>query len=173
MYLTNEEFILENGKEVIDKIKNVFNQDSEPSIAEGEVSKLPDAMGEYKVLGVLVIDKLGIQKNILDRTTEESLNLSVTKFYGPNLNEKGNFCITGHNYEDVFAYVEDLEVNDTFYIIDKANAKKVTYKIYKKYTVNPTDLDCLNQQTNDKKEVTLITCNPGGTTRLIVKAQEI
>ncbi len=138
-----------------------------------DINNIPDKMGEYKVLGVIVIDKLGLQKNILEETTDSSLSLSVTKFYGPNLNEKGNFCITGHNYKDIFECANDLELEDTFYIIDKANREKVTYKIYDKYTVNPTELDCLDQETEGKREVTLITCNPGGITRLIVKAQEI
>ncbi|MCI8760170.1 MAG: sortase [Clostridia bacterium] len=138
-----------------------------------DINNIPDKMGGYKVLGVLVIDKLGLEKNILEETTDASLNLSVTKFYGPNLNEIGNFCITGHNYKDIFECANDLALEDTFYVIDKANREKVTYKIYDKYTVNPTELDCLSQETQGKREITLITCNPGGITRLIVKAREV
>ncbi len=151
--------------------KNVT--ENEQQIIEQKIINMPDKIGDYDVLGVIVIDKLGVEKNILNKTTDDSLNLSVTKFYGPNLNEIGNFCITGHNYKDVFANADNLEKNDTFYIVDKANATKVNYKIYDKYTVSPTDLECLNQETKGKKEVTLITCNPGGLTRLILKAQEI
>lgn len=165
-------FININKKNDNENIAN--NQELEENVLPEIVPEdIPETMGEYKVLGVIVIDKLGLQKNILDKTTDSSLNLSVTKFYGPNLNEKGNFCITGHNYKDIFAYLGSLELNDTFYIIDKANSEKVTYKIYNKYTVNPTELDCLSQETNGKREITLITCNPGGVTRLILKAEEI
>lgn len=135
--------------------------------------EIPDNIGGYDVLGVIVIDKIGLQQNILNKTTDSSLNLAVTKFYGPQLNEKGNFCITGHNYRNLFIDIHNLEIGDTFYIIDKEQSRKVTYKIYKKYTVYPDELDCLSQSTNGKKEVTLITCNPGGLTRLIIKAQEI
>lgn len=160
-----------NKKENTNELNNQETQeDVLPEIVPEEI---PDTMGEYNVLGVITIEKLGLQKNILDKTTDSSLNLSVTKFYGPNLNEVGNFCITGHNYEDIFAYLGSLEMNDTFEIVDKANSKKVTYRIYDKYTVNPTELDCLNQETDGKREVTLITCNPGGVTRLILKAKEI
>lgn len=139
-------------------------------VAEKEI---PDQIGGYDVLGIIVIDKIGLEQNILNKTTDSSLNLAVTKFYGPQLNEKGNFCITGHNYRNLFIDLHNLENGDTFYIIDKAQARQVTYKVYKKYTVYPTELDCLSQSTNGKKEVTLITCNPGGLTRLIIKAQEI
>lgn len=145
----------------------------EENLPEVVPEDIPEKIEDFEVLGVISIDKLGLQKNILDKTNDSSLSLSVTKFYGPNLNEKGNFCITGHNYKDIFAYLGNLEVGDTFYIVDKKNSEKVTYKIYNKYTVNPTELDCLNQETQGKREVTLITCNPGGLTRLIIKAKEI
>lgn len=139
-----------------------------------DINKIPDKMEGYQVLGILVIDKLNLQKNILEETTDSSLALSVTKFYGPDLNETGNFCITGHNYEDIFKCANDLELEDTFYVIDKRKHEKVTYQIYDKFSVNPTEVDrVLNQETEGKKEVTLITCNPGGYTRLILKAREI
>lgn len=155
--------------------KNIENEQvsQEETLPEVIPEEIPNQMENFEVLGVISIDKLGLQKNILDKTNDSSLSLSVTKFYGPNLNEKGNFCITGHNYKDIFAYLGNLELGDTFYIVDKANSEKVTYKIYDKYTVNPTELDCLDQETEGKREVTLITCNPGGLTRLIIKAQEI
>ncbi len=153
-----------------DFIEYITKEKNSPEVVD---INIPDTIGEYNVLGVIVIDKIGVEKGILEKTTDASLNLSVTKFYGPDLNEKGNFCIAGHNYKDIFEKVNELENGDTFYIIDKANRQKVTYQIYNMYTVEPTDLDCLNQETNGKKEVTLITCNPGGGTRLIVKAKEI
>ena len=66
----------------------------EQQLPEIVPSEIPDKMEEFEVLGAISIDKLGLQKNILDKTTDSSLSLSVTKFYGPNINEKGNFCIT-------------------------------------------------------------------------------
>lgn len=163
--------------EIISDIAN--EQLKESKVEEKEetesvnINDIPDSMGNYKVLGVIVIDKLGITKNILNETTDESLNLSVTKFYGPDVNEKGNFCITGHNYKETFAYLNDLELGDTFYIIDKEHSRKITYKIYDKYTVNPTEMESIDQETEGKREVTLITCNPGGITRLIIKSKEV
>jgi len=150
----------------------IISQEEE-QLPEIVPSEIPYKMEEVEVLGAISIYKLGLQKNILDKTTDSSLSLSVTKFYGPNINEKGNFCITGHNYKNIFAYLDNLELGDTFYIVDKKRSEKVTYKIYDKYTVNPNELECLNQDTDGKREVTLITCNPGGLTRLILKAREI
>lgn len=121
---------------------------------------MPDKIENYKVIGQLVIEKIDFEKYILNKTTNYSLNLSVTKLYGPEVNRQGNLCIIGHNSKGLFIKLKKLEVNDTFYIIDKENCEKVTYQIYDKYTVVPTNLDCLSQNTKDKREVTLITCNP-------------
>ena len=57
------------------------------------------------------------------------------------------------------------------YLITRETKERVDYQIYDKYTCEPTDLDCLNQNQDGKKEVTLITCNPGGLTRLICKGK--
>ena len=97
-----------------DKTDNTVNE-----VADAEIE---DLQGNYEVLGVLKIDKINLEKNILDQTTDESLNLSVTKFYGPELNEVGNFCITGHNYKNLFGYLDNLELEDTFEITDKAKS---------------------------------------------------
>lgn len=164
---TNEE------NEVIDTAKIEENYEDKNTTEEELIQvNLPDKLGDYTVIGQLVIEKIGIEKVILSKTTDESLNLSVTKFYGPNINENGNFCITGHNYKNMLKEVKNLEIGDTFYLINKEKQTKVTYKIFDIYTCNPTDLECLDSRYPGTKEVTLITCNPGGLTRLIIKAKE-
>ena len=59
----------------------------------------------------------------------------------------------------MFKNLKDLEKEDIFYITDKENSESVVYKVYDKYTILPTDLTCLNQDTN-QRQVTLITCSP-------------
>ncbi len=154
----NNQFLnqIENMETNIETIEEV-NKINTSTIVKVD---MPNEIENYKVIGQLVIDKIELKKYILNKTTDYSLNLSVTKLYGPNVNEQGNFCIIGHNSEGLFIKLKKLNIGDTFYIIDKQNCEKVTYKIYDKYTVIPTNLDCLNQNTNDKREVTLITCNP-------------
>lgn len=149
------------------------NNNKNSSISTVDTIGIPNQVGNYSVLGKIVISKIKIEQYILDTNDDAALELGTTKFYGPKLNEPGNFCIAGHNYNEIFGLLPNLEINDTFDIIDKENSRKVTYKIYNKYTVYPEDLDCLNQETNDKREVTLITCTPGNLTRLIIKAKEV
>ncbi len=136
--------------------------------------EIPTSMGGYKVLGQLVIDKIGISKPVLTPHEDGSLNLSVAELCGPDeINSIGNFCIVGHNWPNMIQKVLELQVGDTFYMVNRNTKSKVTYKIYNVYSCYPTELSCLDQNTAGKREVTLITCNPGAVTRRICKAREI
>ena len=126
----------------------------------------------YKVVGKIEIPKLEIEKYILEETSEKSLKVSVTKVCGPKVNGIGNFCISGHNYEQTFGRIKDLEIGDIIILTDTYN-RQITYQIYKTYKVYPNDISCLSQKTNGEKEVTLITCTLGAIKRNIVKAIEV
>ena len=136
---------------------------------------IPEKLGGYDVLGQLVIEKIGVRQNVLSKTENESLKLGVTKFYPPqiDINEPGNFCICGHNWNNILKRLDEMEIGEQFYIITRETKERTDYQIYDKYSCEPTDLSCLDQNQDGKKEVTLITCNPGGLTRLICKAREI
>lgn len=155
-------------------IENVTQDTTQEEEKKDEISDavIPEKMGKYEVLGQLVIDKIGLTKNILNISENDSLKLSVAKLYGPNLNSSGNFCISGHNWKNMLKRLSEMQEGDTFYIINRKTKTKVNYKIYKMYTCVPEDLSCLDQNSDGKREVTIITCNPGGLTRLICKARE-
>lgn len=129
---------------------------------------------QYMVEAVLNIPSLGINYPILSETSEELLKISLNKYWGPNPNEIGNFCIVGHNYRNgkMFGKLSEIEVGDTIYLTDR-NKNKITYKVYNKYVVSPDDVKCTSQLTGGKREVTLITCTNYGTQRLVVKCTEI
>lgn len=159
--LQNDESIETTSENVFENVESLSNhQTNETSNTIVPRADMPNKIGKYNIVGQLVIEKIELDKYILNKTTKDSLNLSVTKLYGPGVNEKGNFCIIGHNSKGLFIKLKKLKVDDTFYLIDKENCEKVTYQIYDKYTVIPTNLECLNQNTKDRREVTLITCNP-------------
>ena len=166
------------NKEDNNALENIVEENKviEENIIEEPVEEdvdMPDKMGNYNVIGQLVIDKIDVKNNILDKTEDASLNLSVTKFYGRGVNDIGNLCITGHNYKNLLKRLSELEVGDTFYLINKETQSKVTYKVYNMYSCYPNEVECLDQPTEPVREVTIITCNPGGVTRLICKAREI
>lgn len=93
----------------------------------------------YKVAANLKIDKLKIDTCVLEDYTKNAMEVCVTKFFGPNPNEIGNFCITGHNYitKNMFGYLYTLNKGDTFTLTDN-QIGTIKYKIYDKYKVNPT-----------------------------------
>ena len=96
-----------------------------------------------------------------------------TKYYGPEPNEKGNFCIAAHNYdkENMFNHIIDLKAGDEIYLSDNKNGK-VKYEVYDVYKSKPTDNTPLEQETNGQVEITLITCSDYSSKRIIVKARK-
>jgi len=95
--------------------------------------------------------------------------------------EKGNSFIFGHSsnfpwiagdYNDVFARLWQVEVWDI--VFSYYNQKKYKYRVVETKVVKPTDVGVLKND-KTKKELTLMTCWPIGTTlnRLIVKTELI
>lgn len=135
--------------------------------------KVPETYLNYKVSARIEIPKLNIDSNVLEEYSKEGLEECVSKYWGPEPNEVGNYCIAGHNYgrKNMFGYLGDLEIGDKIYLSDNKNGK-YTYSIYEMYRVEADNTNPLNQVTNGKREITLITCSSYSEKRLIVKAVE-
>lgn len=135
---------------------------------------------QYTTIGAINIPKINVRYPIIDgltdttEETEDLLKISPTKFWGPELNEVGNFCIVGHNYRNTrfFSKVPTLVNGDIIEITD-LSGQMLQYKVYNKYQVDPTDVSCTTQLTNGRKEITLITCTDDSKQRVVVKAVEI
>ena len=134
----------------------------------------------YVTVATVNIPKINVNYPVLDgetdstEETEELLKISPTKFWGPEPNEIGNFCIVGHNYRNTkfFSKVPTLVNGDIIEITD-LSGQTIKYRVYNKYEVDPTDVSCTTQITNGQKEVTLITCTNDSKKRVVVKAREI
>ena len=126
------------------------------------------------VTGIIKIDRIKISYPILSVINDEYLKISPCRFYGPYPNEVGNLCIAAHNYDDnrFFSKIEKLKTGDVITIYDNRGSYKY-YKIYKVFETNIDDISCTNQDTNGKREVTLVTCNNINGNRIIVKAREM
>lgn len=130
----------------------------------------------YYVIGQINIPKISCTYPILSSKEENYttlLKISPCKFWGPNPNEIGNFCIVGHNYKNdqFFSKVPTLENGDIIQITDLFG-NTVEYEMYDRYIVDPSNTDCTSQLTNGRREVTLITCTNDSKQRIIVKAVE-
>ena len=126
------------------------------------------------VIGIIKIDKIDLNYPILSQTNDDLLKVSVCRFAGPMPNEVGNLCIVGHNYIDTrfFSRLDELSNGDEIKIYD-LRGKNIIYEVYRKYEVNSNDLTCTDQNVNNNKIVTLITCdNINELKRLIIHAKQ-
>lgn len=162
------------AKDCDDINNNVNNVISTSNNASENKVDFPKEIGGYEVIGKIEIPKINLTTYILSETNKESLDKSVTKLCGPKINGIGNACITGHNYnkENMFSNLKKLEIGDSIFVTD-TNGNKIEYLVYDKYKVYPKETECLSQNTEGEREVTLITCTGGAIKRLIVKAREV
>ena len=169
--------ILENN--VLTVVLDDFDEDENQEIDLTQVT-IPQTEYEapngekYTIIGIIDIPKINVNYPILSSTSDALLKISPCKFWGPMPNEVGNFCIVGHNYRNskFFSKVPTLEVGDIIELTD-IYGKMIQYKVYDKYTVDPTDVACTSQLTNGKKEVTLITCTNDSKQRVVLKTREV
>ncbi len=152
---------------------NSSNQSSD-GIEEQVKSSVTTKSGKkYNVDAIIYYKKLGIKYSVLSEESDALLKISVCKYWGPNPNEVGNYCIVGHNYRSgkMFGKLSEASNGDEILLKD-LSGNTVTYIVYNKYVVEPTDVSCTSQLTNGAREITLITCTNQGKKRLVVKARE-
>ncbi|MBR3133182.1 MAG: sortase [Clostridia bacterium] len=128
---------------------------------------------EYYKIGIVNIPDINLSYPILSECTDELLKISPCKFWGPDPNEVGNFCVIAHNYRNnkFFSKVPELSNGSIIEIVD-TTGRKVKYEVYDKFVVSDEETECTSQRTNGKREVTLITCTNDSRNRVIVKARE-
>ena len=114
----------------------------------------------FSVIGIIKIPKINIVYPILSEISNDLLKVATCRFYGPNPNEVGNLCIAAHNYknETFFSNLSSLSNGDII-TISNMDGYTLDYIVYDKYKSDSTNLDCINQNTNNNKIITLVTCN--------------
>lgn len=174
------ELLNSNINKVNEELKNntdaQFENKQNSQIREN-VEKKESIIQSYKgylVSSKLEIPSINLQTYVLREYSEQSLNISVTKFFGADANEIGNLCIAGHNFkkDNMFYNLRKVKIGDKLYITDNKYGKK-EYQIYSLFKVLPEDVSCLDQETGGKRIVTLITCTTDSKERIIAKAEEV
>ena len=157
-------------KEVIASINEKLNDNQNKNV----IREIDENIKGHKVVGIIKIPKVKLEYPILEKTTEETLNLSITKFWGNEINEIGNVTLAGHNNLSgvMFGKIRKLEKGDIIELTDIQNTT-LKYEVFKTYIIDPNDISCILPEKEDVREVTLITCTTGGKERFIVKAREI
>lgn len=143
--------------------ENIINQNTSVTSTGDTVTKI----------AIVNIPSINITYPVLSTYNEELLKTSPCKYWGPDPNEVGNFCIVAHNYRNAkfFSKVPELENGDIVEITD-LNNRTIQYVVYDKYVVHEDDRTCSSQKTDGRKEVTLITCTDDSENRVVVKATE-
>lgn len=167
----------ENKKNMQALEEVICDFDNQLNNLNNEDEKISNIQLEYKgynVIGIINIPKLDIKYPILEVTNDETMKVSVTKFWGNNVNDVGNFTIAGHNNFNgtFFSDINKLNIGDKIEMTD-LSGEKIEYEILKKYVIDPNDLDCIKSMDENKREITLLTCINARRNRLVIKASEI
>ncbi len=156
-------------EEAVELFENKIDKKVEPSTSDKTYSI---SYNGYTILGVLTIPKIGLNTVILKEQTYSAMNIGAIKTYGVNLNEKGGNVISGHNFRghgSFFYYIKNLKSGDIISITDN-RGRTIEYKVYEvsRY-VSPDDTSYYTRY--DGYHITLVTCENGGKSRIIVKAR--
>lgn len=162
-----------NEKEVSASLETIEEELNKEETQQSE--SLPELEFKgYKIEGIIEIPKINIKYPIIDHTNEETMKVSITKFWGPQANEIGNYTVAGHNNKDgtMFGKTKYLQIGDKIKLTNLKN-KIIEYEIFKIYSIDPDDVSCVESVENGTREITLITCTNGHKNRLVTKARQI
>ena len=128
----------------------------------------------YDVEGIIEIPKINIKYPIVSTTSDEAMKVAITKFWGTNINDIGNYTMAGHNYKNgtMFGKTKYLQIGDKIKMTD-LNLNTVEYEIFKIYTIDPDDVKCIESVDPNTREITLITCTDGHKNWRITRARDI
>ena len=168
-----QEVKLSDGPQV-NETAVVQNSSSENITLSSKIRKIKTYFQGYKVSAELTIPRINLSTYVFEEYDEEAMWLCPTKYFGPEPNEIGNYCIAAHNYnkENMFNHIIELTAGDKIILSDNKNGS-VIYKVYDVYKVEPNQTEVLSQRTEGNTDITLITCSDYSSKRIIVKARKI
>ncbi|EMT52576.1 sortase [Brevibacillus borstelensis AK1] len=143
---------------------------SPPPISQAPVSV--EKPGDDGVLGMISIDKIGLEEPILPGSEEEQLRIGIGVVEPDRKpGEANNYVLAGHRswtYGKQFSRLNELAEGDLIRI--ESGNGNFEYYVTDTFLVKPEDIQVLDNS-RGKSEITLITCDPprNPTHRLIVK----
>lgn len=156
-----------NNEENLEKISSEINKTIKLSSIYNEEGKNSEIY-----FGKIIIDKINLEYMVFNNFSEELLKIAPCKFYGKDINNKGNIAIVAHNYNDdrFFGRLSKLEIKDEIKILTLDN-KEYSYIVYDIFETDESNTSVLKN--NKYYELTLITCNNINKKRIIVKSYRI
>ena len=162
----------EKYEEKNEEIVEVFSR-TEEKIDQNGISLIE--LEGFKVIGLIKIPAIDLEYPILEQTTDEAMKVSISKYWGGDINSYGNVSLAGHNNKitlTMFGKNKNLKNGDSIFLTDLTGTT-IEYKIYDTFITDPDDVSILRTTDKSVREVTLITCTNGRANRLINKAIEV
>ena len=162
----------EKYEEKNEEIVEVFSR-TEEKIDQNGISMIE--FEGFKVIGIIKIPVIDLEYPILEQTTDEAMKVSISKYWGGDINSYGNVSLAGHNNKitlTMFGKNKNLKNGDSIFLTDLTGTT-IEYKIYDTFITDPDDVSILRTTDKSVREVTLITCTNGRANRLINKAIEV
>ena len=130
--------------------------------AQNQEQPIELQMQGHKVIGIINIPAIDLEYPIIDKTTKETMRISISKFSGGEINEIGNVALAGHNNYSgtMFGKNKNLKIKDKIYLTDLTR-RTIEYEIYNIFVTDPNDTSILETEDKTKRELTLITCKNG------------
>lgn len=86
---------------VIEQLEEEIKQNNDENKEDSEAKeKISTTYNGYEIEGIIEIPKIGIKYPILEQTNDAAMKVSITKFWGPEINDIGNYTLAGHNNKD-------------------------------------------------------------------------
>ena len=119
-----------------------------------------------RYIGILEIPRLGLSLPVAENWSEEQLKVSPGRYSGSYYTN--DLVICGHNYPHHFAPTKYLENGDEVYFIT-ADGVRMGYTVLERETVWPTEIEKMIDRGDNMWDLTLFTCNNGGSSRCAVR----
>lgn len=154
---TNAQVLLQEVKVQIEEKKLTATKVEAP---EGQMAQTTvDGRG---VIGILQIEKAGIQLPVLEKWSYENLQYGPCRYSGSL--EEGNLVFLGHNYADHLADLDLVKKGDTVDFFDVTGVCH-TFSVVETVSIAPTDVEAVMAS---EYPLTIFTCTAGGQSRYVV-----
>jgi signal peptidase len=128
-----------------------------------------------EIIGVVTIEKISVNYPIIKYDNDSSLDISIAQYSGPSLNENGNVVLLGHRSANggnlFFTGIDQLAMDDIVKITDKSGQTS-EFKVVEYNVHTPDDLSVLKTESDNEKELTLISCSKDLKNRYVVRLVE-
>ena len=146
----------------------------DPSVAMDQDSMHTINIDGYDYIGTIEIPSLEIRLPVMAAWDYKRLKVTPCLYSGSYLDD--DMVICGHNYRKHFSPIKWVDIGAEVYFIT-VDQVVYQYKVSNRTTVQPTSIpemvDNLTRAPDSDKaedwDLTLFTCNPGGTTRCAVR----